>query len=322
LRLLAGACGLVTLLALASAAVAQQAPQAQGGKSSFAAQAIPEPANPSASPASKKGLAANPAKPSEVETAVPNTPNKQGIKVHGHWLLVVKNPDGSVSDHREFENDLVAPSPNANADGFLSGNQLLGLLLSGSGVPGDPAVVFVSAPSGKTLNPPPTYYDCAAPAQATCDAVYTNNSGLIYGLEIQGVSHFATASQGLTSTVNLSPAINWVLNGNFQVQAASSHSMSYVLTMIPLCVTGSITSPPADYSYLASNTIGGWENAGAGAFSGGTGQLAPNACNWTTISGSGVFPALAQFTYTAIPGGPLITVTGQVITVTVTVSFS
>jgi hypothetical protein len=31
---------------------------------------------------------------------------------------------------------------------------------------------------------------------------------------------------------------------------------------------------------------------------------------------------MAQFTYTAIPGGPLTTATGQVITVTVTISFS
>jgi hypothetical protein len=28
------------------------------------------------------------------------------IKVHGHWTIVVKNPDGSVASHREFENAL------------------------------------------------------------------------------------------------------------------------------------------------------------------------------------------------------------------------
>jgi hypothetical protein len=30
-----------------------------------------------------------------------------GIKVHGHWTIDVKNPDGSVASHREFENALA-----------------------------------------------------------------------------------------------------------------------------------------------------------------------------------------------------------------------
>jgi hypothetical protein len=30
----------------------------------------------------------------------------QGIKVHGHWTIEVRNPDGSVVTHREFENSL------------------------------------------------------------------------------------------------------------------------------------------------------------------------------------------------------------------------
>jgi hypothetical protein len=28
------------------------------------------------------------------------------VKVHGHWTIVVKNPDGSVASHHEFENSL------------------------------------------------------------------------------------------------------------------------------------------------------------------------------------------------------------------------
>lgn len=33
----------------------------------------------------------------------------EGIKVHGHWTIEVRNPDGTVVTHREFENSLVAP---------------------------------------------------------------------------------------------------------------------------------------------------------------------------------------------------------------------
>jgi len=32
----------------------------------------------------------------------------QGIKVHGHWVIEVRNPDGSLHLRREFENALTA----------------------------------------------------------------------------------------------------------------------------------------------------------------------------------------------------------------------
>src|SRR2546428_3795116 len=32
----------------------------------------------------------------------------EGIKVHGHWTIDVRNPDGKLVMHREFENALTA----------------------------------------------------------------------------------------------------------------------------------------------------------------------------------------------------------------------
>jgi len=32
----------------------------------------------------------------------------EGVKVHGHWTIDVKNPDGSHASHHEFENALVS----------------------------------------------------------------------------------------------------------------------------------------------------------------------------------------------------------------------
>jgi hypothetical protein len=43
----------------------------------------------------------------------------EGIKVHGHWTIEVRNPDGTVVTHREFENSL-APSGGANLVAVLS----------------------------------------------------------------------------------------------------------------------------------------------------------------------------------------------------------
>jgi len=31
---------------------------------------------------------------------------REGINVHGHWNIVVRNPDGSIAERREFENSL------------------------------------------------------------------------------------------------------------------------------------------------------------------------------------------------------------------------
>ena len=35
---------------------------------------------------------------------------KEGIKVHGHWVLEIKNTDGSLASRHEFENALVTTS--------------------------------------------------------------------------------------------------------------------------------------------------------------------------------------------------------------------
>jgi hypothetical protein len=73
--------------------------------------------------------------PSKPQTAKPATASEEkeanrkneGIKVHGHWVLVVKNPDGSVAQRKEFENSLVHTT-NGN---FSPGDVLLTTLLLG-----------------------------------------------------------------------------------------------------------------------------------------------------------------------------------------------
>jgi hypothetical protein len=51
---------------------------------------------------------------------------KSGVKVHGYWKIDVKNPDGRLASHTEFENSLTTGDPNG-----LSGDDALSLLLSG-----------------------------------------------------------------------------------------------------------------------------------------------------------------------------------------------
>jgi hypothetical protein len=49
----------------------------------------------------------------------------EGIKVHGHWTIEVKNPDGTVASHREFENAISTVGPDI-LTGLLSGEYVTG----------------------------------------------------------------------------------------------------------------------------------------------------------------------------------------------------
>jgi hypothetical protein len=72
---------------------------------------------------------------------LPGDGKHEGIKVHGHWTIEVKNPDGTVVTHREFENSLVQTNLLSS---ILSRNASVGywaIALTGSGVT-SPYVVY------------------------------------------------------------------------------------------------------------------------------------------------------------------------------------
>ncbi len=69
--------------------------------------------------------------------AAPTAPKGQheGIMVHGHWVIEVKNPDGTVTARREFENS-IQPYGAGYLAALLSGNNSpggLSILLNGVG---------------------------------------------------------------------------------------------------------------------------------------------------------------------------------------------
>jgi len=102
------ACAVLFMLARAEAAFAQQTaspkPVAAALVGTPADRAVPKPAAETEEPAK------------------PAKPGSEGIKVHGHWKIVVKNPDGTVASASEFENSLVTPG---------NGDVVLGQLLAG-----------------------------------------------------------------------------------------------------------------------------------------------------------------------------------------------
>jgi len=64
--------------------------------------------------------------------------NHEGIHVHGHWTIEVRNPDGKLVSHTEFENSLASNG----------GATLLAGLLTGTVTPGSWQVYLASDSSG------------------------------------------------------------------------------------------------------------------------------------------------------------------------------
>jgi hypothetical protein len=47
-------------------------------------------------------------KPAAPATSSSGSPSQVGITVHGYWVMDIVNPDGSIAEHREFENALTS----------------------------------------------------------------------------------------------------------------------------------------------------------------------------------------------------------------------
>jgi hypothetical protein len=108
--------GLVLATVLAVVLASSIAGRAQSGATSRAV--------PTAAPA-KTAPAAPAGQPATASERQPKGAH-EGIKVHGHWTIEVRNPDGKLVSHTEFENALVQPQ----------GAQALVDMLLGYAVPG------------------------------------------------------------------------------------------------------------------------------------------------------------------------------------------
>jgi len=101
--------------------------------------------------------------------------NNEGVKVHGHWVLEIKNPDGSLASRHEFENSLASATN--------SGPTLLSGLLSGQFSAG-PWMVYVqfNDVAGTTLVVAESAAVCTHllsqnPAGGPCSSTLTVSSG-------------------------------------------------------------------------------------------------------------------------------------------------
>jgi hypothetical protein len=231
--------------------------------------------------------------------AQPEKTQGEGFKVHGHWVLDLKNPDGTLVTHKEFENSLVQ----AYFDAGPSGDQILTALLSGNAVSGGPAIAFLYG----LASPPSPANQCGLglrlqQGSSICQlftvagSQFALNPGVVASSQT-GLSGAASFAQG---------SVQWVLSGNFTVPAGSPSPINGVATLLSMCV-----APNASFvePLLWQGTSGD-----------GTGTVSPAVCA-PANSTAGKITAGA-LTFTVVPNGGLTVTGGQVITVTVTISFS
>ena len=83
----------------------------------------------------------------------------QSLKMHGHWIIDIKNADGTLVQHHEFENSIQ----------YDGQNYLIGLM-SGYGAAGPWEIYFSSANASASTSPCNTgaYPYCAIVYSPTC----------------------------------------------------------------------------------------------------------------------------------------------------------
>lgn len=132
MKQLAGVAGrllLAYLLVLSQSAWAQQNQKTQD-KANPPQKATTKQTGEKQSPATPARAQSNQPQGEESESSVaaeklPNDGSHQGIKVHGHWTIEIKNPDGTRVSRVEFENALTSGGA-TSLTGLLLGSEVQG----------------------------------------------------------------------------------------------------------------------------------------------------------------------------------------------------
>jgi hypothetical protein len=181
---------------------------------------------------------AMPAKTPALPAAKPPAKGEsEGIKVHGHWIIEVKNPDGKVTAHREFENAIQVP-----------GMDYLAALLAGNNLPGALSILLnganVQLPSNQATEQVNMFFSEAGPCGSWPAATPTSTTWLITG---SGSCLISTPTSFLGATC-------------LQVQTDNGSGQLPPSTVLPCSTNLMLTAPtfstPSYPSFLDGNISG------------------------------------------------------------------
>jgi hypothetical protein len=210
----------------ANGASAQQSVQGAPAPTSAGQPAAPATANPAITQAHVSAAAPSPGVEQIATSQKSDGSLHQGLTVHGHWVINVRNPDGTLVEHREFENSLQPTGA-----GMLVG------LLSGYMVPGD---WMIEVAGGEGGSPCPN---------GPCGIVHNaNTQPALFICSVAGFNNYCTGST-LSYTYSLSSlnagngSASIVLNGT--ITAPQTGSIGDVNTILSACsnIAAGTTTP-------------------------------------------------------------------------------
>ena len=263
------------------------------------------------------------------EPASTGKPHGEGIQIHGHWVLEVKTADGKLVDRREFDNSLVTtytnnPALTTPTPVTTSGAAYLAAILAGNIVPGDPAIGFVQ---GTLTGDPSLWCDPSANGptspKITCYTFTTANSLWNNVTLSAGANGDVSLQLGLNLSATYTPAAGLVLSGNYMVPVGLT-SIAAVQTLFGGCATPPESGLAGFFPLNGSYGVG----YGKGPAQFRTEDNAPLSCTATSPGTSTAVDVqvLGALTSTAVTVGttasPMTVTTGEIVAVTVTISFS
>jgi hypothetical protein len=195
----------------------------------------------------------------------------EGIGVHGHWTIEVKNPDGTLARHVEFENGLC----------IGSGDQLLAQMLGGGGAVGG-WEIKLGNPSIPTGTPGPA-----------CGGVLDLGGSLLFILEQNNdsgsTSGTCAAVHSAFSTIYCFPTLNPPTTGGNSVSLSGQFTVPTGSTQITAVGTevSSCTGTPLSGSQCLTGSagVGGSSTDFTGAYLTG---VAPMPAAITVVAGQSV----------------------------------
>lgn len=149
---------------------------------------------------------ANAQTPSKRTPASQGSGQKEGIKVHGHWTIDVRNPNGKLVTHHEFENALVPSSVLASLLGRVNVVGKWGIVLGNPA--GDPC--GETTPGGMNWYLPCSIDESPGTLRVTADGsalVLTGSVTAVFNSSIKYVkTHLGVCTANVTPGVCLSSA--------------------------------------------------------------------------------------------------------------------
>lgn len=175
---------------------------------------------------------------------------QEGIKVHGHWTIEIKNPDGTVAQHREFENNLISSAYPALVS-FLTGFATPGwfaVLITGSPqpcvapasgpAPGPSACFLVRDPAEAALFPAgiavPTLTVLPMPLGASPTSIQLQGTAVAAeGSTLEGVGTNLTYCASSSVSLNLPANLSTITPAGCNKQTVGGFQVNFTGTSIP-----------------------------------------------------------------------------------------